>query len=154
LTHVKTVIIRAPSEHHPQSHTLSSFAAPLIALPSVRNLELDSIIFENIKSLHALFHQRTSGFDRLSLHHIDFYLWDHIEAIAEGTRLQQHIGVKELQIIGQDRDSDWLGHSLSPFNFSALEIFDIRSVVVSSVVALMHSSGSTLRTLRLDARAF
>ncbi|KAJ7689881.1 hypothetical protein B0H14DRAFT_3175924 [Mycena olivaceomarginata] len=61
------------------------------------------------------------------------------------------LGVKELQIIGQDRDSDWLGHSLSPFNFSALEIFDIRSVVVSSVVALMHSSGSTLRTLRLDA---
>ncbi|KAJ7884159.1 hypothetical protein B0H14DRAFT_2564546 [Mycena olivaceomarginata] len=64
--------------------------------------------------------------------------------LPEGTRLQQHIGVKELQIIGQDRDSDWLGHSLSPFNFSALEIFDIRSVVVSSVVALMHSSGSTV----------
>ncbi|KAJ7347484.1 hypothetical protein DFH08DRAFT_161049 [Mycena albidolilacea] len=151
LTHVETIVLRPPSPQHPQSHTVSSLAAPLLALPSVRRLTLGAIAFENIQSLHALFRQRTSAFDRLTLHYVDLYLWGPMGAIAEGTGTQQHIGVKELEIAGPDRHSDWLGHPLSTFNFSALDSVDIWGPIRPSVVALMHSSGSTLHTLRLDA---
>ncbi|KAJ7347513.1 hypothetical protein DFH08DRAFT_1080441 [Mycena albidolilacea] len=150
LTHVETIVLRAPSQHHPHPNTVSSLAAPLIALPSVRNLKLILITFEHMESLRILTRQRTSLFSQMSLHYVDVLQWPPMESIAGA--LQQHIVVKELDMIGhQYKDSAWLIHPLSPFNFSTLERFNIQSLVMPSIVALMRLPGSTLHTLGIDA---
>ncbi|KAJ7689888.1 hypothetical protein B0H14DRAFT_3050336, partial [Mycena olivaceomarginata] len=123
LTHVETIVLHAPSQHHSHPHT---------------NLQLILITFEYMESLRTLFRQRTSLFARMSLYYTDVLQWPPMEGITGA--LQQHIVT-----------SAWLSHPLSPFNFSTLERFDIRSLVMPSIVALMRLPGSSLHTLRIDA---
>ncbi|KAJ7816530.1 hypothetical protein B0H14DRAFT_3475309 [Mycena olivaceomarginata] len=135
-THVESIIMCAPMPDSRFPHTVSALAAPLVALPSVRRLQLIAITFENMESLRTLFHQRTAALElTLELDDANVFGWASMPPISQERRSLQQTMVQVLTINGQRiGDPGWLIHPLSPFNFSTLR------------------ERPSLHTLRTDAR--
>ncbi|KAJ7912683.1 hypothetical protein B0H13DRAFT_2327036 [Mycena leptocephala] len=150
LTHVETIVLGTSRTQCPPKIALS-LAAPLIAAPSVRSIQLLSIVFQDLDSLCTLFHQRTSFFDQISLDNVDVVDRTPAILIAEGSRTLQKIMVKGFEI-QQSRDPGWLVHPLCPFDLSTLTDIGIWCATSPGIITIMDSARSSLHSLRIDAR--
>lgn len=150
LTHVETIVLGTSRTQCPPKSALS-LAAPLIAAPSVRSIQLLSIVFQDLDSLCILFHQRTSFFDQISLDNVDVVDRTPAILIAEGSRTLQKIMVKGFEI-QQSRDPGWLVHPLCPFDLSTLTDIGIWCATSPGIITIMDSARSSLHSLRIDAR--
>ncbi|KAJ6514439.1 hypothetical protein C8R47DRAFT_1064188 [Mycena vitilis] len=123
-----------------------SQGASFITLPSVRHVELDSIVCD-ITSLCALFQQRTAAFTSVSLCYVRITDLPPLATVpsSKGVRLS----MKKLHI-ATDRDPGWLLHPLCPLDFSVLEHLQVQCPIAPGIIAVMSAARSSLHTLGIN----
>ncbi|KAJ7646247.1 hypothetical protein DFH06DRAFT_1476402 [Mycena polygramma] len=147
LTHLETFGLTNLSMGGTRSYVTQ--AASFITLPSVRHVELDSIICDTA-SLCALFQQRTAALTSISLFYVRITDLPPPATVpsSKGVRLSMN----RLNIFAET-DPTWLLHPLCPLAFSALEHLRVNSRIAPGIIGVMSAARSSLHTLGIDCVA-
>ncbi|KAJ7766113.1 hypothetical protein B0H16DRAFT_1717340 [Mycena metata] len=128
-----------------------------VASPTLRDLALQSIGFDDMSGLLAVFHLRISPFDRLVLVNVNVRGHPGLLLPPSGDPgiPSKQIPVKTLiiQIMPTPFSPGpvWLAPSLCPFNFSGLESLSLSGLPEARITNLLHSIQPTLHKLNIDA---
>ncbi|KAJ7676977.1 hypothetical protein DFH06DRAFT_1122261 [Mycena polygramma] len=112
---LEAVVLSGPLASFPR-RGISSLAAPLLAMPSVRRVKLTSILFDDITIMCTLLHQRTTPLDSLSMEYVDVHTSPKARTVSMPE--QKLVTIKAFQI--NLRDHAWLTHPRCPLDVRSL----------------------------------
>ncbi|KAJ7620696.1 hypothetical protein DFH06DRAFT_1233534 [Mycena polygramma] len=152
-THLETVTLHPPTRFPPALHpsydgSTLSLASNIIALPSLRQIEL-RLNNISLPDLCALFYKRTAALDCILL---DVNISPgSIASLPERDRFP----TKKLEMWWEQRDpptqdQSWLLHPCFPLDFSALEDLQMYCKMSPTVISIIHMAKSSLRSLHID----
>ncbi|KAJ6457009.1 hypothetical protein C8R47DRAFT_1227659 [Mycena vitilis] len=134
----------------PHDISVLSLAASIIALPSIRVVRLCALKLD-MASFHALFQQRTTALDVVSLSFMEISDLPPLANVFPSNTAR--LKPTTLQFFGYPVPPDpaWLLHPCCPLDFSSLEDFAMYCKTSPTVITLMREAQSSIHALRLNA---
>ncbi|KAJ7766149.1 hypothetical protein B0H16DRAFT_1523227 [Mycena metata] len=155
-THLDSLTLEGPNGgKSPLLEELTTLGAHWVAYPTLRELNLMSIIFADMRSLSALFSGCTSPFELVTLDDVMVVGFSSLPIIAPPeSGILKPIWTKALSITYyslDEREVGWLIDPLCPLDVSTLQEMHIWTEATTTIVNLMRSVRLSLHTLRIDA---